>query len=122
MPQKGKKLVESVYADLQRTNRQFCNCSVTRKSHLLTETSAVKPQSLTEAVQAGNEYLQVRPNTNLGVTIWQVKEEEVNPKPMHVAQSKPYKMKVLLYALRQLTSEVASLTQTQKATATKPKK
>ena len=114
--------MEAEYAHLQRTNRQEMTCSVTRKSHLLTETSAVKPQSLTKAVQAGNEYLQVRPNTNPRVTIWQVKEEEVNPKPMHVAQSKPYTMKFLLYALHQVISKVASLKQTRKATATKPKK
>ena len=41
---------------------------------------------------------------------------------MQVAQSKPFEMKVLRYALRQLTFEGASLKPNQKATATKPKK
>ena len=61
----------------------------------------MKPQSLTEAVQAGNEYFQIRPNTNSGVTNRQVKEEEVNPELVQVAKSKPSEMMVLLQALRQ---------------------
>ena len=82
----------------------------------------MKPHSLTEAAQAGNEYIQIRPNTNSGITIWKGEEEEVNHESVQVAQSKPSKMEVLLQALRQLTSEVESLKHTQKATATKPKK
>ena len=36
----------------------------------------MKPQSLLKAVQAGNEYVQIRMNPNPGVTIRQVDEEE----------------------------------------------
>ena len=77
--------------------------------HLL----AIRPQSLSEAVKAGNEYLQIKPNFNPGVTVRQI-EEERTPEAVQVAQSKPTEMEVLLQALRQLTSEVASLRQTQK--------
>ena len=80
--------------------------------HLL----AIRPQSLSEAVKAGNEYLQIiqiKPNSNPGLTVRQI-EEERTPEAVQVAQSKPTEMEVLLQALHQLTSEVASLKQTQK--------
>ena len=51
-----------------------------------------------------------------------VEEEKGHCESGQVAQSKPSEMEVLLQALRQLISEVASLKQTQKATATKQKK
>ena len=92
----------------------FCNSlnHVYLQRHLV----AMKPHSLTEPVNARSEYLQIKLNTNPGVTIRQIKKE-VNPKSVHVAQSKPFEMKVLFQGPRQLTSEVASLKQTQKATA-----
>ena len=82
----------------------------------------MKPQSFSEAIADGNEYFQIRPNLNLGVTIRQVEEEEGNLESVQVAQSTPSEIEVLIQALRQITSEVASLEQTQKLTATKPKK
>ena len=59
----------------------------------------MKPQSLTEAVQVRNKYLQIRSNTNPGAMIRQVEEEVVNPELVQVAQSKPSEMEVLLQAL-----------------------
>ena len=77
-----KKLVEAAYADLPRTHRQdikldlFCNSL--NHAYLQINLLAMKPQSLTKAMQAGNEYLQIRPNINLGVTIWQI-DVEIGP-------------------------------------------
>ena len=73
-------------------------------------------------MKAGNEYIQIKPNSNSGVTIQQIEEKEGNPEAVQVAQSKPTEMVVLLQALRQLTSEIASLEQTQKTNASKLKK
>lgn len=120
-----KKLVEAAYADLPKTHRQemtldlFCNSL--NHAYLQRHLLAMRPQSLTEAVQAGNEYLQIKPSANPGMAIRQV-EEGTDPDSIQVAQSKPSEMEVLLQALRQLTAEVASLKQHQKATTAQPKK
>ena len=98
-----KRLVEEAYTDLPRKHRQemtldlFCNSlnHACLQRHLL----AMKPQSLTEAVQVRNKYLQIRSNTNPGAMIRQVEEEVVNPELVQVAQSKPSEMEVLLQAL-----------------------
>ena len=122
-----KKLVEAAYAYLSQTHKQemildlFCN-SLNPLNFLQKYLLAIRPQSLSETVKAGNEYLQIKPNSNLGVTIRQIEEGEGNPEAVQVAQSKPTEMEVLLQALRQLTSEVASFKQTQKTNASKPKK
>ena len=83
-----KNLVETAYADLPRTKRQevtldlFCNLvsHAYLQSHLL---AIIKPQSLTEAVQARNEYLQIRLITNPGVTIRQI-DKKTEPEAVHV--------------------------------------
>ena len=63
-----KRLVEAAYVNLPQTYKQkiildlFCN-SINQaylQRHLLT----VKPQSVSEAVKAGNGYLQIKPNSN----------------------------------------------------------
>ena len=58
----------------------------------------MQPQNLTETVQAGNEYLQIKLNTNPRVTVRHVEkeEEEVNPELVQVTQSKPSEREVLL--------------------------
>ena len=58
----------------------------------------MQPQNLTENVQAGNEYLQIKLNTNPRVTVRQVEkeEEEVNPELVQVTQFKPSEREVLL--------------------------
>ena len=98
----------------------FCNSL--NQAYLQRHLLAIRPQSLAEAVKAGNEYLQIKPNSSPGVTIRQVEEEEGHPETVQVAQSKPTEMETLFQALRQLTSEVASLQQAQKTNASKPKK
>ena len=121
-----KRLVEAAYADLPRTHRQEMILDLFRNSlnhaYLQRHLLAMKPQSFSEAIADGNEYFQIRPNLNLGVTIRQVEEEEGNLESVQVAQSTPSEIEILIQALRQITSEVASLEQTQKLTATKPKK
>ena len=121
-----KRLVEAAYADLPQTHRQemildlFCNSlnQACLQRHLL----AIRPQSLAEAVRVRNKYLQIKPNSSPGVTIRQVEEEEGHPETVQVTQSKPTEMETLLQALRQLTSEVASLKQAQRTSASKPKR
>ena len=121
-----KRLVEAAYADLPQARRKgmildlFCNSL--NQAYLQRHPLAIRPQSLSEALKAGNEYLQIKPNSNPGVTIRQIDEEKGNPKAVQVAQSKPTEMEVLLQALRQLTSKIASLKQTQKTNAPKPNK
>ena len=121
-----KRLVKAADADLPQTHRQeiildlFCNSL--NQAYLQRHLLAIRPQSLSEAVKAGNEYIQIKPNSNSGVTIQQIEEKEGNPEAVQVAQSKPTEMVVLLQALRQLTSEIASLEQTQKTNASKLKK
>ena len=68
--------MEAAFTGLPQTHRQemildlFCNSlnHAYLQRHLLT----MKLQSLLEALQTGNEYLQIRPNPNPGVTIRQV--------------------------------------------------
>ena len=121
-----KRLVEAAYADLPQARRKgmildlFCNSL--NQAYLQRHPLAIRPQSLSEALKAGNEYLQIKPNSNPRVTIRQIDKEEGNPKAVQVAQSKPTEMEVLLQALRQLTSKIASLKQTQKTNAPKPNK
>ena len=70
-----KKLVEAAYADLPRTPTGNDIGPVLKfiEPCLLAEAPVGhKPQSLTEAVQAGNEYLQIRPSANPGMAIRQV--------------------------------------------------
>lgn len=38
---------------------------------------AIKPEGLTEAVQAGNGYLQKKMSINLEATIWKLEEEAI---------------------------------------------
>ena len=45
----------------------------------------MKPRGLSEAVHGGNEYIQIKPSTNPGATIWQVEEEEANLEQVQVA-------------------------------------
>ena len=113
-----KRLVEAAYADLLLD--LFCNSlnQACLQRHLL----AIRPQSLAEAVKVRNKYLQIKPNSSPGVTIRQVEEEEGHPETVQVTQSKPTEMETLLQALRQLTSEVASLKQAQRTSASKPKR
>ena len=121
-----KRLVEAAYADLPQTHRQemildlFCNSL--NQAYLQRHLLAIRPQSLAEAVKAGNEYLQIKPNSSPGVTVRQIDEEEGHPETAQVAQAKPTEMETLMQALRQLTSEVASLKQAQKTSAAKSKK
>ena len=51
--------------------------------HLL----AIQPQSLTEAVEAESEYLQIKPSATYGASIRQV-EEETTPDQVQTAQKK----------------------------------
>ena len=76
-----KKLVEATYADFPRTHRQgmasdlFCNSL--NHAYLQRHLLVMKPQSFMETVRARNEYLQIRLNSNLGVTIQQIDGETV---------------------------------------------
>ena len=98
----------------------FCNSL--NQAYLQRHLLAIRPQNLSKAVKIGNGYLQIKPNSNPGVTIQRIEEKDKNPEAVQVAQTKPTEMEVLLQALRQLPSEVANLKQTQKANAPKPNK
>ena len=116
-----KKLVEAAFAGLPRMHRQemtldlFCNSM--NHAYLQRHLLAMKPQSFTEAVQVGNEYLEIMPSANPGMAIRQIED----PYSIQVTQSKPAEMEVLLEALHQLTAEVSSLKQHQKTTTAQPK-
>ena len=90
-----KRLVEAAYTDLLQTHRQemildlFCNSL--NQAYLQRHILAIRPQSLAEAVKAGNEYLQIMPNSSQGVTSRQIDEEEGHPETVQVAQSNPQK-------------------------------
>ena len=98
----------------------FCNSL--NQAYLQRHLLAMRPQNLAEAVKAGNEYLQIKPNSSPEVTSRQVEKGEGHPETVQVAQSKPMEMETLFQALRQLTSEVAGLKQAQKTNTSKPKK
>ena len=78
---KVKRLMQAAHADLPRVHKQEMTldlfCSSLNHFYLHSHLVAMKPQSLSEAVQAGNEYIQIRPNSNPGVRIRQ--DEGGNP-------------------------------------------
>ena len=51
-------------------------CNSINHAYLQRYLLAMKSQSLTEAVQAGNEYLQIRSNNHPEMTIRQIEEEQ----------------------------------------------
>ena len=78
-----KGLVETAYADLPQTHIQEMILDLFRNSlnqaYLQRHLLAIRAQSIAKAVKAGNKYLQIKPNSNPGVAIRQIKEEERHP-------------------------------------------
>ena len=111
-----KKLVGAAYADLPRHHQKdmtldiFCNSL--NHAYLQRHLLAIKPRSLAEAVEAGSEY---------GANFRQIDEDKAIDQ-VRAAQAKPSEIKLLLQALRQLTTEVEGLKKTQKATTNDKKK
>lgn len=78
----------------------------------------MKPQGLTNCASSNSVSL-YKTEYQSGSHHPTSKEGEDEPEQVQVASSKLSKIEVLLQVLRQLTSEVANLKQTQKVTATK---
>ena len=119
-----KKLVGIAYADLPRHHQEEMTLDIFSNSlnhaYLQRHLLAIKPRSLAEAVEAGSEYLQIKPGSAYGANVRQIDEDEAIDQ-VRAAQTKPSEMELLLQALRQLTTEVEGLKKTQKATTDKKK-
>ena len=120
-----KKLVGLAYADLPSYHQEamtmdlFCNSL--NHAYLQRHLLAIKPESLKEAVEAGSEFLQIKPTSTYGANVRQVDENEL-PDQVQAAQAKPSEMELLLQALRQLTTEVEGLKKTHKTSTDRKKK
>ena len=71
------------------------------QKHLL----AIKPRSVTEAVEAGSKYFQIKLGFTYGANVCQVDEDEALNQ-VRAAQTKPSEIELLLQVLQQLCSDI----------------
>ena len=102
-------MIGLAYADLPRYHQGnitldlFCKflSNAYLQKHLLT----IKPENLTEAVEAGGEYFRIEPGSTLGTNDRQV-DKENTPDQVQATPAKPSEIEMLLQALRHWTSEL----------------
>ena len=105
-------LVELAFADLPLQNRQemtletFSN--TLGNSYLQRHLLAIRPGTIEEAVRAGNEFLQIRTPSAIGVRAV-LEEDEEEESAVKTQQTKADPMEAILAALTQLTKEVEQL-------------
>ena len=77
---KIKKLVGVAYADLPRYHQEEMNldlfCNSLNHAYLQRPLLVIKPGSLTEAVEAGSEYLQIKLGSTYGANVHQVDKDD----------------------------------------------
>lgn len=104
-------LVELAFADLPGQTRREMALetfgSTLGNAYLQRHLLAVRPDSLEEAVRAGNEFLQVRPSSNAGIR--SIAEEEGEEVEVQAKQIKADPMEAILVALTNLTKEIEQL-------------